>query len=259
VGMSTAGWASGTGTSQPQVVAGALNYVGDPAFGDRVVFNGTNDGTVRTLARNLSPALASATGSTFYFSGLFQRDSVTTLTSDGFSLMGFANTVAPTATTSGSLTGFYFGYSMNGTAGDFGDLVLRTRVSPTATTIDTILVNDATTSTVGSTYEVVAKIQVNNFSGNQDTITYWVNPSDTSSESAMSSTSLASGSVNTFAMQGTSSDLIRLELAQKDFDGNVEFDEPRLGTTLDAVVVPEPTMIGLIALAAPMMIRRRRA
>ena len=143
---------------------------------------------------------------------------------------------------------------------DFGDLVLRTRqlIGGSNIGVDTILIDGQATTTFSKTYLVIAKLNVN--ATGTDLLSYWVNPTNLTSDTQMSNTALISGSVTTNNI-ASSSDLARLEFAESNFDGPVTFDEPRIATTLADIVaptpVPEPGALALI-LAAAMLGRGRR-
>jgi hypothetical protein len=253
LGFSNGGYTGGTTTSNFAIVAGGLDApgVGFEA-GDTLRYVGTGrDGISRRRARN-TPGLASS--ATYYLSHLVSRDSIATENA-GYALTGFGNTISPDLTSTGTLAGVFVGFAGSSTLGNFGNLVLRSR-NTTSTTInaDTILVESTAANT---TYHVVIRLDVN-VAGGQDQVTYWVNPSDVTSEATMTASSVATGTYSSFALQG-STDFVRLNGAATNWDANVHFDEPRLGTDLASVVgppVPEPAGLACLALCAMACTRR---
>ncbi len=241
-----------TSTAVSYETGGAVNVVGPTTSG------------VSTLARNLT----AASSNTYYISALCNRGNVNTITPGAYSLLGFGNSGAPSLGSAGSaFMGVYIGYSQvgatdsNGTLDDFGDLVLRTRqlISGSNIGVDTVLVDGQATTTFSKTYLVIAKLNVN--ASGTDLLSYWVNPTDLTSDTQMSNTALISGSVTTNNIS-SSTDLSRLEFAETNFDGTVTFDEPRLATTLADLVaptpVPEPGMVGMILAGATLFTFRRK-
>jgi hypothetical protein len=245
---STADGASATGS-------GSVSWVAAPT-----------DNTLRTTARNLSNFNEGTTGS--YWMSMLVSNTGNQTTTNGWVLSGFGGTVAPTfGTTSGNLSGIFIGFSDDsGTAGE-ADLVLRYRNGTGATSADQTLVNGAGNSTAGQTYLVVAQVNINS-SGSTDQVNYWVNPADLNSVADLNSTSLASGTLNTFSYQGASTgvgDFTRLNYSALNWNGDATFDEQRLGTTLASIAptaVPEPSsmiLLGAGSIAALAVRSRRRA
>jgi PEP-CTERM motif len=235
---------------------GSVGWVGAP------LDNGT-----RSVARNLSAFNEGTTG-TYWISELMSNTGNQTTTS-GWVLSGFGNATFPSlGTTSGNLFGLYFGFANDSGAANEADLVMRFRsAAGGATSTDQILVNGANNATAGNTYLVVAEVNVNS-SNPLDHVNYWVNPTDLSSQAALTSTALASGSLDTLAFQGAATgtgDFTRLNYAAFNWDGDATFDEARLGTTLASIApssVPEPSsmiLLGAGSIAALAVRSRRRA
>jgi hypothetical protein len=214
------------------------------------------DNTSRRRARGMPAPAASAT---YYISHLVNRGGIPTI-GGGYALTGFGNIISPDLTTSNSLGGVFVGFAGSSTPDNFGNLVLRSRNTTSATAAqDTVLVDGAVTSTANTTYHVVIRLDVN-VSGGQDQVTYWLNPADVTSEATMTATSVTTGTYSSFALQGAA-DFARLNVAATNWDGNVYFDEPRLGTDLASVVgvpVPEPAGLAVVIAAGAALSRRRR-
>jgi hypothetical protein len=215
----------------------------------------------RIAARNINTI---TTPSVYYTSTLLEEDGADAAPTAGdFVGMGYANATNPVlGTTTATQTGFYVGFAEE-SATDPGSLVIRTRTTTAIADADTILVNGTNTATpvASQLFLVVTETDVN-YSGSLDQIRWWVNPTDLTSDTTMSNTATYTGQFNSYADQGNSSDLTRLNLASPvAFAPEVEFDETRLATTsadLYIAPVPEPASLGLIGIAAGSMLRRRR-
>lgn len=255
LGFANGGYTGGTTTSNFAIVAGGLDATGvGYEAGDKLRYVGTGrDGISRRRARS-TPGIASSP--TYYLSHHVSRDSVAT-EGAGYALTGFGNAISPDLTSTGSLAGVFVGFAGSATPGNFGNLVLRSRNTVSTTSnADTILVEGSTPNT---TYHVVIRLDVN-VAGGQDQVTYWVNPADVTNEAAMTVSSTTTGTYSSFALQGAT-DFVRLNGAATNWDANVHFDEPRLGTDLASVVgppVPEPAGLSCLALCAFACVRRRR-
>lgn len=272
-GYATGAYGGGTGTTNFQATTGTLNQSSLSAVdGGKVAYLGLSAGSVgtRTTARNLSPSITT-TPSVYYTAQLINRGSNITgyiPAAGAFVGTGYTNNATPT--TSGSTNGTQFGFLVGfaGTDGttDAGSVVIRGRAGTTANGIaDTVIVDGKTTSTENATYLVIVKAEANYTGGTADRLTYWVNPTDTSSESAMSTSSLSNGTFDYAGLQGTS-DLLRQLYASTgtndatgtgSFRNTAFFDEIRLGTDLGSVV-PEPTTLAALGAAGAMFGRRRR-
>jgi hypothetical protein len=265
----TSPWNQAGGATNVQVVStGLTSSAVSYETGGAVNLVGPTTSGVSTLARNFS----AASSSTYYMSCLCNRGNVNTINPGSYSLMGFGNTGTPALGSSGAnFMGVYIGYSevgatsSGGTLDDFGDLVLRTRqlIGGSNIGVDTVLVDGQATTTFSKTYLVIIKLAVN--ASGTDLMSYWVNPTDLTSETQMSNTALISGSVTTNNIS-SSADLSRLEFAESNFDGPVTFDEPRIATTLPdllaATPVPEPTTCMMFFATAGLLAccgRRHRA
>lgn len=255
-------YGSGSGTANFTATASGLQNatVGATSAGSgKVNWIGAGaDNVNRSVARNLSPA-APASGS-YYVSHLVNRGNVNTLDPEAFVGTGFGNAVFPNLTTTSELAGLFVGFAQDGVANNFGNLVIRSRNTTSTTAAnDTVLVNGATTSTLGITYLVVMKINVN-VSGGQDQVTWWLDPTNASSDATLSATATSTGTFSSFALQG-STDWLRLNYAARDWNGTAFFDEPRLSTDLAGLglAVPEPASAGVIvASGLSLLVRRRR-
>jgi hypothetical protein len=266
-GFVNGGYTSGTGTSNFLSSASGLSYAADGADASTgsVAWVGST-GVEKSVARNLQ-TFNEGTSGTFWISELVKNTGNQTTTT-GWILSGFGNTTAPTlgTTTPGFLTGIYFGFADDTGTANEADLVMRYRDTSGnnggKSSADTVLVNGANNATAGNTYLVVAEVNLNS-SGSTDHVTYWVNPTDLSSQTALTNTALSTGGVDTLAFQGGTSDFNRLNYAETDWDGDAAFDEARLGTTLASIApstVPEPTSMVLLGVGSltALVIRSRR-
>jgi hypothetical protein len=266
-GFATGGYTSGSGTSNFVSSATGLTYAADGASASTgsVGWIGST-GALKSVARNLSSFTEVANG-TYWMSQLMTNNGTQTTTT-GFVLSGFGNATAPTLGNSGAfLQGFYFGFADHSGATNEADLVARYRDTSGnnlgKTVSESVLVNGTNNSTAGITYLVVASVTINSGT-TPDVINYWVNPTDLSSQAALTSTALTSGSINTLSFQGAA-DFVRLNYAETGWDGNAGFDEARLGTTLASIAptaVPEPSsviLLGAGSIAALVVRSRRRA
>ena len=259
-GFANGGYGGGTGTAQFQVTAGDLGGVNTDSRGDKVIYGSAPlDNAVRSNARSL---VGVPDVSTYYISYNVNRGDNPTAGGNGFALTGFGNAIVPVrGATSGNLEGLFVGFAEDGTAGNFGNLVLRARTTSTQTAEDVVLVNGATTSTFGTTYTVVLKVEANVGGGSADQVTYYLDPTDFSSDAALASSSSLSSTISTFAIGAGGGDaaFARLNYVAQNWDGNVFFDEPRLALSPQSLVIPEPTTLALAGLGGLTLLRRRRA
>ena len=263
---------AGTGTAQFQSTSLGLN---NAAIGATSATSGKVNylapavdaaATNRSTARSLTTPVPTAT--TYYFSHLVNRGAVTsTPIGNGrnrdFVGVGFSNTVTPTIGTTG-LTGIYVGFS-----GDTGSLVLRYRDTASTNVAETSLIAAVGNNIDNTTYLVVAQVDVNT-NGANDTVTYYVNPTDFTSNATLASTSLITGSFQANILSA-SSDIQRLTYFSRDFNSGAFFDEARLGAGgtgispaaalgLNIATAPEPGSLLLVLLGGitSVGIRKRR-
>jgi hypothetical protein len=271
---------SGSLTNNFIVQAGGLAAT-DPADAGHVSYTGVgSDTAIRSNARLLNPVTSSGT---YWFSINVSQDGSSfpiAGSPTGYALAGYGNTTPPvlgaTTTTglpSGSpafLQGLFFGFAheANDPANSNGDLVIRYRNSIGDTSGDAVLLTSATANT---TYTIIAKLDVNVNGGSVDNLTYWLNPTNTSSEAALDASSSVTNFANplaTFAFQ-TPADFFRLTYSAQSWNGDggsASFGDPTSGLTLADVVpaaVPEPSSIAMMAMGVVgglgRAIRRRRA
>jgi hypothetical protein len=234
------------------------------------------------LTRFVNRGLADTTSPVLYMGGLVNRgsglgaqDQPAVVNPGSFALMGFTNAITTggllqgTAGGEGNMFGLTWGFAGNN-AGDY-DLVIRHRRREVVGTNDVIqpfndvLISNAAADT---TYLVLLKFELNNIAdtsatfGN-DTITYWVGSNDggfnASTEALASATALAHGTLSSFGFN-TASDVQRVLFAQYLYEAqNAFFDAPRIGTSWESIVVPEPGAAMMLLGLGALMIRRRRA
>jgi hypothetical protein len=261
MGSITNNWLIGAGGLVPS----------DPANAGQVSYMGfASDNAVRSTARALTPISPTTSTGTYWFSINVSQDGTSVPIAgapNGYALAGYGNTVPPLlGTTAGNLEGLFFGFAHepNDAPGSQGDLVIRYR-NGTSSSTDAILVNG---SRANFTYTIIAKLDVNVNGGSTDNLTYWVNPTNTSSEAGLDSSSLVTNFANpqaTLAFQNTD-DFFRLTYSAQSWTGDARsanFGDPTLGTTLADVTVPEPASIAMLAMGIlgglGLAIPRRRA
>jgi PEP-CTERM motif len=251
-GFTTGGYTSGSGTSNFVGTSAGLVSAADGATSESgaVAWIGTAGATTKSVARNLTPNLFNEGTTGTYWMSMLVSNVGNQTTTDGAILAGFGNNVAPTLAPGANLAGIYFGFSdVHGATGE-SDLVIRSRDTAANTNTDTVLVNGTNNALAGQTFLVVAEVSVNS-NGSMDQVNWWVNPADLNSTSDLNNTSLAKGTLSTFAYQGASTgdgDFTRLTYASMDYTGNAFFDEARLGTSLASIAptpsaVPEPSSV----------------
>lgn len=248
----TGAWAKGnTTTSQlaPRDVpqSGPINS-GYPTSGGSVLITDANE-AIRLAQRTLA---AYTPASTYYLSGIVRRGAADT-GFNGLAYMGFGSAFpdASVASATANNYGVYWGFAGNA-ATETVDLVIRHRSAANTMTNQVVLAG----ATAGVDYTVLARLDYN-VSGGQDRITYWINPTDLTSESAATASAQATGTLASFGLNVTS-DLTRLTFAANSYMGGLaRFDEARLATDL-ASIVPEPTGLALAAIVPAALLRRRR-
>jgi hypothetical protein len=266
-------YSAGSLTNNFSVQAGGLAAT-DPANAGHVSYDGVGSDTATSSGTYWFSINVSQDGSSLPIAG----------SPTGYALAGYGNTTPPvlgaTTTTglpSGSpafLQGLFFGFAheANDPASSNGDLVIRYRNTIGDTSGDAILVAGAAAN---KTYSIIAKLDVNGTGGtggSVDNLTYWLNPTNTSSEAAMDASTSVTNFANplaTFAFQ-IPADFFRLTYSAQSWNGDggsASFGDPTLGLTLadvvPAVAVPEPSSIAMMAMGMVgglgLAVRRRRA
>ncbi|WP_442484562.1 hypothetical protein [Aeoliella sp. SH292] len=206
---------------EAQATSGKVNYTSAPL-----------DSIVRSNARGLSGVSPS---NTYWISHLVNRGNIDPAGGSGYVLTGFGNNVAPQrGATTGFLEGAFVGFAQDPAQPDnFGSLVIRSRTTAAQEAADTVLIDGSTTSTFGTTYAVVMKIDISS-NGAEDTISWWLNPQNFLSEATLTSSAAASGSFQSFAFP-TDTIIDRLNYSSQNWNGNAFFDAPRLSTTLEGL------------------------
>lgn len=211
-GLQNAAIGAATGTS------GKVNWLGVGSF----------DGTIRSAAHNLAVLpTAAANSSTLFFSYLVQRGTFTANANVDFVGVGYGNAVNlgnPGLGAATTLSGLFTGFS-----GTNGDLTVRYRNTAGNLAETTLLASSSgPLGTIsGTTYLVVLRADLNT-SGTGDTITYYLNPTDFTSNASLLNTASASGS---FAanIAATPSDIQRLTFFTRNYTQTAFFDEARFG------------------------------
>lgn len=210
---------------------------------------------------------------TYYMSFLLQTSSLTpgALGERGQSLVGFTNNHGNHGTEiepayknqpgAAEVFGLMVGFDGRGTDQRISDLVLRAKIDTGGGPTDPEFANtvllagevanpndpaDAHVSTLENlTLLVMLKLEVN-VQDDIDLVTYWINPSDVSTEAQATSTSLATGMVETYAMD-LNTNITRIILASNQYeDRTLFFDEPRLGYDFYSVAGVEPPPEGIV-------------
>lgn len=257
-------YGAGSGTAQFSATSSGLSYAplgADGTLTGKVTYAATGlDNTIRSTARNLSPAAPA--GSTYWMSMLLNRGAVGAGTGRNYVMAGFGGTANPTLASelAGQLTGpgLFVGYS-----GNEGNLALRYRDNGgTAAWQETVLASGAGTALDNVTNAVVIKVQLNT-AGVTDSVSWWLNPIDFTSETTLTSSSANTGTIANANAFSSSADLVRLNYSSRNWNGSAFFDELRLSQDLNGLgglgVIPEPGTLALLGVGAlPLLLRRRK-
>ncbi len=159
---------------------------------------------------------------------------------EGYALVGFGSFAdqGRLESTQDFLFGAFLGFAADGVGNV--DLVIRSRTgtSGVGSVTDEILLDASTGDAVEDlTHLVVMKLT---YTGG-DKIDWWLNPSDLTSESAMTSSSVSSGTIDGFQL-GSASDMNRLTVNTFGYDRSFFFDESRLGYDLTSVAGEPPVI-----------------
>lgn len=264
VGMAASGWVSGAGTGQTHPVDGTLDVAGAGyESGGKIQFDGSAvDNAYRSNARGMvTPYTSGSANGPVYLSAIASTDAFPAVPANaglrGYALMGFTNANGANIT-SGTLAGYYLGFRAN--ADDTVSLILRHRNGTNSASNPLADIVLLPTAAAGTSYQFLLRTDVNVIGGNQETVRWWINPSDVTSEASATTTALATGTFNDFSLQNATSDISRLTIASLNWDANSYFDEFRMGTTFTDVAgaaVPEPASLGLLAVPALLALRRR--
>ena len=184
----------------------------------------------RVVSRPLLPVPAS---DTYWLGMLVNRGGIPASGGNGHVLAGIGNGGYPDAgATTGNAFGLYVGYAQSpANPTSFGDLVIRYRDTTGQTTADEVLIDDAVSSNVNITYNVVMKIDLNAQGVGEDLVTWFLDPSDFTSEATLAATSFATDTFSSFAFQDET-DFALLSFLAYQWNGLAFFDEIRFGTEL---------------------------
>jgi len=255
LGFVNGAYGSGTGTAQFAATTSGLTYAplgASSATSGKVTYSAAAlDSAVRSNARNLSPT--PTLSSTYWTSILVNRGTIASGVGFNYVMAGFGGSIAPTTLGAVGGPGLFMGFS-----GSAGDLAMRYR-NTAGNVAETIL----TSSSANTTYAIVAKISVNT-AGITDNVNWWVNPTDFTSETTLTSTALANGAFSGNLLSANT-DLVRLNYIAVNWNSSAFFDEVRLGTTLASLggtsagaAAPEPGTLALGALGLLALVAQRR-
>ncbi|MEX2169283.1 MAG: hypothetical protein WD851_08230 [Pirellulales bacterium] len=220
----------------------------------------TNFRSIRRVMDAYEPA------DTYYMSFLVNTGSVPTaqLGQRGQAMVGFTNNaVTETAFNNqvgaGNIFGLMVGFDGRATDERISDLVFRSRKEVEGGAFqftNSILLagevanpeapaNQWVSTVENLTHHVLLKLEVND-DEEMDLVTYWVNPTNISSEAMATASAQATGSIETFSMD-LNSRMTRIHVAVNRYeDRSFFFDEPRLGFDFFSVVGVEPPPEGIV-------------
>ncbi|MEM1011703.1 MAG: dockerin type I domain-containing protein, partial [Planctomycetota bacterium] len=158
----------------------------------------------------------------------------------GYATIGFTNFFDSQAFAnvpgSANVFGLQVGYRGDSTGDDDGfDLIVRARDSS-----GDLADFDLAPGVANATSLVVLKVTP---TAAEDEVTFWVNPTDPSSEAGLTSTAASTGSFDTFALN-TPGDMDRLNVLTNGWGRNFFYDEPRLAYDLDSLFNIESQLPG---------------
>ncbi len=230
-------WVSGTANLQWDAIS--LNNPGvsyDDASDGKGTYLASSFDFFRQAFHNLDPY----TPADSYFMSFFVNPGGSFLATGSreYATIGFTNVVDSASfnnTSIDNVFGLQVGFRGEdaGAAADTADLILRARDLASGDLTDTVLIADA----ANVTYHVLMKVDVNVGGGTADDVTYWVNPADVTSEATLDTSSAATGSVSTAALDATDS-ITRLNLITSNWARSFFFDEARFGYDLSSVAGP---------------------
>ncbi|MGL4514998.1 MAG: hypothetical protein ACRCT8_18085 [Lacipirellulaceae bacterium] len=252
---SPAPWTQGTGNLQWDVGSPGNLTLGNPAvsYDDASTgkgrFLGIAANSTVTFRRGFRVMDTFAPADTYYMSALVNPGGAYTnsgrrqhglvgFVGPGWDEAGLTTGTSAEGTPYGLMFGFH-GEQATSNPADAGqlDLVVRARGGDVnaPTMIDTVLVKGTTEATLDNiTYLVMLKLEVNQ-SGATDRVTYWVSPSDLTSEATATTSALATGSFDTLAMDNNTR-INRTQIAFSSYEGkNLFFDELRFAYDFESL------------------------
>jgi len=272
-GFTTSG--GGTGTAQFQTQTSGLVSAADQATSTGSGKIGYINPGVTTVARSTAHNLSTVPNSSVYYESYLVNEGTWNATSAGAAarsiLVGFGNATTPTAAgTTAAATGLFVGFAQDGSSGEYtdgGNLVIRYDSNASNTMADVDVLDGSTGKVQNTTYLVVAEIDVP--ASGLDTVDWWLDPTDGTSDATLTSTAAASGTflgdiVNDSSPGSSFTRLNYISQGWGDSSGSsAYFDEPRLssdlpGLGLTVAQVPEPASLGLIGAGTVGLLMRRR-
>lgn len=254
-GAGSTAWSSGTANLQADAVG--LDYtpltslaLGYPAGGKgKYIASSTN--AFRAANRRMDNYTPE---NTYYMSFLVNPGGSFLATGgrDGYALTGFTNFINGAnafnnVAGAGEVFGLMAGFKGNGDG--TANLIIRHRGLSEDNEDVALLANVA-----NETYYVVARLDVN-ASGIQEAVTFWVNPTNLTSEANATATAAATGTFASLSMD-LNNRIDRTSLVTTNWARSYFWDENRLGTDFFSVV-PEPSTMALLALGGLALLRRR--